>query len=152
MYQGRGGHGQDLFLYDSRYGVTTQLTYVGCGVAYDPAWSPDNDHIGFASNQEGDDEIFAVTRDGLARQLTHNNWEWDKHPSYSPDGRYIAYWSNAGAGRRQIWVMNADGSGKHNINNSAFNDWDPVWIKGLVSGGGQWGVGVSEVIYTMAPE
>jgi hypothetical protein len=27
--------------------------------------------------------------------------------------------------------MNADGSGKRNISNNAYNDWDPVWIKGL---------------------
>jgi len=72
VYQERGRHGLDLFLHDLRYGIATQLTYVGTGAAYDPAWSPDNYHIVFASNQEGDDEIFVVTRDGPVRQLTHN--------------------------------------------------------------------------------
>jgi len=130
VYQGQGRHGVDLFLHDGLYDVRRQLTHVGEGICYDAAWSPDNMHVVFASDQDGDDEIFVVTRDGgPVRQLTHNSWEWDKHPSYSPDGGRIVYCSNASTGRMQIWTMNADGSDKHNISNNLYNNWDPVWIK-----------------------
>ena len=136
VYQGEGRHGVDLFLHDLLHGVHGQLTYVGMGFCYDAAWSPDNMHIVFASNQEGDDEIYVVTRDGgPTRQLTHNSWEWDKHPRYSPQGGRIVYSSNAVTSHMQIWVMNADGSGKHNISSglgqsgNSHHDWDPVWIK-----------------------
>ncbi len=62
------------------------------------------------------------------RQLTQNRWEWDKHPTWSPDGSQIAFFSNR-SGRRQIWVMNADGTSQRNISNNDYEDWDPVWIK-----------------------
>ncbi len=63
------------------------------------------------------------------RRLTSNSWEWDKHPSWSPDGTQIVFWSNRDTGRRQLWVMNADGSNPHVLLKSTFNDWDPVWAK-----------------------
>jgi len=130
VYQGQGKHGVDLFLYDRLYDVQKQLTYVGQGVCYDAAWSPDDNHIVFVSNQDGDDEVYVVTRDrGSVRQLTHNGWEWDKHPSYSPDGGRIVYCSNALSGQMQIWIMNADGGEGRNISNNVYNDWDPVWIR-----------------------
>ena len=62
-------------------------------------------------------------------RLTFNDWEWDKHPTWSPDGAKIAFWSNRDTARRQIWVMNADGSGQRNLSNSDYNDWDPVWVR-----------------------
>jgi hypothetical protein len=130
VYQRQGQRGLDLFLLDLLSSVHGQLTHVGTGICYDAAWSPDNNHIAFASNQEGDDEIFVVTIDGgPVRQLTHNGWEWDKHPSYSPDGGRIVYCSNALTDHMQIWVMNADGNEKRNISSNIHDDWDPVWIK-----------------------
>jgi hypothetical protein len=104
------------------------------GEAYLPAWSPDSVHIAYVSQEDGNDEIHvidmrkeeAVVPDA---RLTQNDWEWDKHPSWSPDGRQIVFWSNRESGRRQIWVMDADGSQQHNISNNPYNDWDPVWMK-----------------------
>lgn len=127
-----GGAAQ-LFLLDFEGRTERQLTHMGAGSAsWGPAWSPDGHWIAFTSNQSGNDEIWVINRDGKgARQLTKNAWEWDKHPSWSPDGRQITYWSNVGTAHRQIWVMNADGSGQRNISNNQYNDWDPVWIKGL---------------------
>jgi len=132
VYQATGGGGLDLFLRHLTEALPDyRLTQVGGGVCYDAAWSPDNYHIAFTANEEGNDEIYVVTRDGARERLTHNGWEWDKHPSYSPDGAQIVYWSSVGEGRKQIWVMNADGSGARNVSNSPANDWDPVWVKGL---------------------
>jgi hypothetical protein len=102
-------------------------------VTYDPAWSPDSAHIAFVGQVMGNDEIFVINKDtGQETQLTNNQgdwYNWDKHPSWSPDGTRIVFWSNRETGRKQIWVMNADGSDQHNISNNEYNDWDPVWIK-----------------------
>jgi TolB protein len=100
------------------------------GADYDPAWSPDGAHIAYVAQQDLNDEIWVINRDTRDKErLTKNTWEWDKHPSWSPDGSQIVFWSNRETGRRQIWIMNADGSAQRRLLASDFNDWDPVWIK-----------------------
>lgn len=115
-------------LHSFEYGDTRQITTFDA-TSYDPAWSPTGEWIAFVSTAPGNDEIYVVSPDGaILHRLTHNTWEWDKHPSWSPDGSQIVFWSNRETGRRQLWLMAADGSGQHNISNNAFNDWDPIWI------------------------
>ena len=110
------------------YGDTKQVTTF-TGTSYDPAWSPTGERIAFVTTDPGNDEIYTVTPDGSQSvRLTHNSWEWDKHPSWSPDGQQIVFWSNRESGRRQLWLMNADGSDQHNLSNNEYNDWDPIWI------------------------
>jgi len=130
VYQKMGTHGLDLFICSVDGGQHTRLTFVGKGVAYDPAWSPDGGHIVFASNQEGSDKIFKVRAYGTPRteRLTSNGWVSDKHPSYSSDGSQIVFYSNR-TGKNQLWVMNADGTNQRQLLASGANDWDPVWIK-----------------------
>jgi TolB protein len=97
--------------------------------SYDPAWSPAGDQIAFVARGDND-EIYLINADGSdLRRLTTNTWEWDKHPSWSPDGKQIVFWSNRDSGRRQFWVMNADGSNQRPLLASTYNDWDPIWVK-----------------------
>lgn len=111
-------------------GTTRKLTDLN-GITYDPAWSPTDQRVAFVSQAPGNDEIYVIGTDGSGlRQLTANVWEWDKHPSWAPNGTQIVFMSNRGeAGRRQIWMMNADGSDPRNISDNQFEEWDPVWIK-----------------------
>jgi Tol biopolymer transport system component len=118
-----------LFLVDARYESVTPITQLA-GLAYDPAWAPRSERIAFVSTAPGNDEIYTVNPDGSDLQrLTWNTWEWDKHPTWSPGGRQIAFYSNRLTGRRQIWVMDADGADVRNLSNNEYNDWDPVWLK-----------------------
>lgn len=116
------------------YGNDTQITnFTQQGDetrSYDPAWSPTGQWIAFVSTNTGNDEIYRVSTDGaVVEQLTFNSWEWDKHPSWSPDGSRIVFYSNRDTSRRQIWVMNADGSNQQLLTQSDGNDWDPVWTR-----------------------
>ena len=52
-----------------------------------------------------------------------------KTPVWSPDGQQIIWWSNRESGRKQIWIMNADGSQQRNLSRNDYNDWDPVWFR-----------------------
>jgi TolB protein len=116
-------------IYSLEYKTTRQITSLR-GLSYDPAWSPTGERIAFVSIDTGGDEIYTV--DPEARELTRltfNTWEWDKHPSWSPDGRQIVYFSNRETGRRQLWIMNADGSGQRNLSSNEFEDWDPIWTR-----------------------
>lgn len=101
-------------------------------INYQPVVSPDGTRIAFVSEKSGGDDIWLLTLGNPEPvRLTWNTWEWDKHPSWSPDGSQIVFWSNRETGRKQIWVMKADGSNQHNISNNEYNDWDPVWVKEL---------------------
>lgn len=133
-----------LFWRDADYNIEEQLTHFGAGLAYAGVWSPTNEQIALVSNDSSDDEIWVVNRDGSnLLQLTSSNLEYNareigkntffpevnRHPSWSPDGKQIAFWSNRNSGRRQIWVMGADGSNPFKLSKNNANDWDPVWIK-----------------------
>lgn len=118
-----------IHVYSRYYGGSWQVTF-NTGMNYDPVWSPTADRLAFVSTEEGNDDIFVIDVDGKNQhRLTINSWEWDKHPSWSPDGQQIVFYSNQGSGRRQLWIMNADGSGRRILLSSPYNDWDPVWVK-----------------------
>jgi serine/threonine protein kinase len=56
-----------------------------------PAWSPDGKQIAFASDRDGDYDIYTMTTDGQnLHQLTYNDKD-DSSPSWSPDGTQIVY-------------------------------------------------------------
>lgn len=124
-----------IHIYSHEYDLLRQLTALTgkdiniSAINYDPAWSPTGNLIAFVSTNNRNDEIYTVTVDGaVVKQLTNNRFEWDKHPSWSPDGSQIVFFSNRETGRRQLWIMNADGSEQRNLSSNAYEDWDPIWI------------------------
>lgn len=124
-----------IHLYDATYNSARQITALTgadigkTAINYDPAWSPRGDLIAFVSTNSGNDEIYTVTLDGtIIKQLTVNQFEWDKHPSWSPDGSQLVFFSNRETGRRQLWLMNSDGSGQRNLSSNEYEDWDPIWV------------------------
>jgi Tol biopolymer transport system component len=57
----------------------------------DPAWSPDGRLLAFASNQEGNWELYILTMDtGAITRLTYSQG-FEGAPTWSPDGAWIAY-------------------------------------------------------------
>jgi tetratricopeptide (TPR) repeat protein len=113
---------------DNTHSTSTQQLTRSQGASYDPAWSPDGNHIVYVSEETGSDDIWVMAPDGKdAQNLTPNN-AYDKHPSWSPDNRSIVFWSNR-AGVQQIFVMDADGKNVRNISNSPWDEYDPLWVR-----------------------
>ncbi|MGW8225192.1 MAG: DUF5050 domain-containing protein [Anaerolineales bacterium] len=80
----------------------------------------------YASDQDGDFEIWMMNADGSdQRQLTDNDSK-DISPSWSPDGDQIAFVSDRD-GNDEIYIMNADGSDVRRLTNSEASESFPAW-------------------------
>ena len=134
-----------IFAYDYQDKSVKPITFFLPGQgAWDPVWSPTQDRIAFVSNADvPDDEIWIANRDGSglqrltelnaaynAREIGKNTFipEVNGHPSWSPDGSQIVFWSNRNR-RREIFVMDADGSNVRSLSTTRHDDWNPIWIK-----------------------
>jgi Tol biopolymer transport system component len=70
--------------------------------------------IAFATNRDGNYEIYVMNADGSdQRRLTNSPYE-DRHPVWSPDGTLILFGRTL-LDRGEIDVMNADGSGQRRL-------------------------------------
>ena len=82
--------------------------------------------IAFASDRDGNFEIYAMDADGGGlRRLTENTAE-DFSPAWSPDGGRIVFVSNRD-GNNEIYVMNADGTSQARLTSNAADDLSPTW-------------------------
>lgn len=86
----------------------------------------DGTRIVFASNRDGDYEIFSMALDGTdLRQLTVNG-AVDTMPAWSPDGERIAFVSDRD-GSAEIFIMNADGGNPIQITSTKFDSHSVDW-------------------------
>jgi len=65
-------------------------------------WSPDDRRIAFASDRDGNSEIYVMNADGSnAVRLTYND-ATDRYPGWSPDGSKIVFTQLTWRYRRQL--------------------------------------------------
>jgi hypothetical protein len=90
--------------------------------SYQPAWSADGNWIVFASDRDGDGDIYISSPDGQRlRLLTFNDGPSgraeDRNPAFVPDGVHIAFISNRDEERFSLFIMNLEGRSITRINN-----------------------------------
>jgi len=107
----------------------------------------DGKHIVFTSTRNGDLDVFTMDADGSnVKQLTHE-LGYDGGPFWSYDGKKIVYRAEhpktpeeikdykdlyarglIRPGDLELWVMNADGSGKHQVTHNGAANFAPYWF------------------------
>ena len=100
-----------------------------------PQWSPDGTKIVFIHNFGGDFEVGVMDLDNQNRVATLTSYSGDdEDPVWSNDGSKIAFsrgrLTTWGVLDFDIWMMDADGSGKVRVYDSSTTDKSPVWSPG----------------------
>lgn len=119
------GVGGDLYVVPLGEGDVRPLVGSAARDVYG-ALSPDGSTVAFASDRDGDSEIFVAGTDGSGvRALTQNDVR-DSYPDWSPDGGTIAFMRKDGEYWR-LWLMAADGSNPRPLTRTEGNDYNPRW-------------------------
>jgi len=99
-------------------------------LASEPALGQSEDlhslRIAYASNADGNLEIYTMNPDGSGRTRLTRDAAKDAEPKWSPDGKRIAFKSTRD-GNDEIYVMNADGSNAVNVTRNPATDEDCSW-------------------------
>ncbi|GAF79788.1 unnamed protein product [marine sediment metagenome] len=92
-----------------------------------PCWSPDGKKIAFASDRDGNFEIYIMDADGKNQTRLTNNNVLDNFPSWSPDSTKLAFYSNRTI-NYQIYIMDADGKNEKCLTYSGGVNprWQPI--------------------------
>ena len=122
---GRAGNPQ-IFVLDMDSQKTRKLTRMNwCD---SPSWSPSGEWIVFAGRETSSEKLNIFLTDltgGQIRRLTKDGGD-NEDPSWSPDGRFIAFTSTR-RGRRELFVMDADGSAPHPLTELKGRTATPSW-------------------------
>jgi Tol biopolymer transport system component len=125
----RAGGFPELYVMNADGTGVTRLTD-NTQIDGNPSWSPDGTHIVFERCcKNGTSDVFSIDVATRAEtNLTSSTTHQDFDPAWSPDGTRIAYVSfEVGNGNIDIWVMNADGSGRDRLTQEAGPDLSPDW-------------------------
>ena len=99
------------------------------GLDYCPSWSPDGKYLAFINTPTGADDILTIMEpDGSnARELFTFDHPGYGCPSWSPDSRRMTIVIPGVKDAGDIAIIDTDGNGLVNLNNSEDQDWDPAW-------------------------
>jgi TolB protein len=118
----RGGSPQ-IYVMDVDGSNSRRVSFQGTYNA-SPRWSPRGEKIAFMC-RAGGNQICLINPDGSGQQqlTTAGN---NEEPTWSPDGRHLVFTSTRD-GRRDLYVMHADGSEQRRLTNNGRENYLPDW-------------------------
>jgi Tol biopolymer transport system component len=135
----------DIFLADADGSNLRQLTDV-MGYDAEATVSPTGDRVIFTSVRDGDLELYSMNLDGTGVTRLTDRIGYDGGAFFSPDGTKIvwrAHYPEEGPekddyldllsqglirpGELEVWIMNADGSDKHQVTELGGANFAPYW-------------------------
>ncbi len=93
-------------------------------------YAPDGSRIVFASQRDGDLEVYVMDADGQHQHRLTNGKGYDGGPFFSPDGKTILYRGDRrddGKMNLQIRMVDAGGRNDRAITDNAVFNWCPYW-------------------------
>jgi hypothetical protein len=161
-----GGTG-DIWTVDLQRGSSSRFTF-GPALNDNPIWSPDQQHIVFASTRNGGvRNLYLKNASGAGSEELLLKTDRDKFPTdWSRDGQYILY--TEASSPRQVWALPMKGDRKpipvlntsanensarfspdgHWVAYSSYETGAPrVYVQTFPPGGGKWQVSVSGTAY-----
>jgi Tol biopolymer transport system component len=132
---------EQIYVVPAAGGTPTDLTNDPSAGYIDPAWSPDGRRILFSSDRADPDQLdlwvlnlLAMSPAPSIQRITNTPSRDEGGAAWSPDGRRIVYsgmGSFHGASSSQLYVGNADGSGRriitHACGDCAYVNEEPTW-------------------------
>src|SRR5579859_5426279 len=89
------------------------------GTFSQPVWGPDGSTLAYVYRGTNFADIFVTDDQGQSQtRLTNSqstildNNDWNLRPTFSPDGQFIAFVSDRNSALPNLWLMNADGTGR----------------------------------------
>jgi len=110
----------DIFAFDRDAPGNFLPVTSGPGDDIGAAYSPDGSRIAFASNRDGNFEIYLVDADGGGLVRVTETPANETEPAWTPDGTRLVYQSDS-SGAPQIWIMRVDGSGQRALTEGPAN-------------------------------
>ncbi len=123
---------QDLFVAPAEGGEVRRLTALEAPHVEDASWAPDGRAIAFASDADGDFEIYILplAEDGTPQTpypITNNN-ATDRDPAWSPNGQAIVFASDRqGPGDLEIYRMTPRGDNVKQLTSDMNSSYAPAW-------------------------
>ena len=117
---------KQLVVFDDDGKNQSRLVQVDGLYCHQPDWSPDGAWIAFASDRDGNIEIYKIRWDGTELTRLTDAQGIDARPRWSPDGQWILYTSNR-SGNMDLHVMRHDGSLVRNLTNHRAMDDQADW-------------------------
>lgn len=96
-----------------------------------PKFSPAGDEVAFASDREGNFDVWVVALDSpsVAEQIT-SSADDEVHPTFSPDGKRIAFCRRTPRQGWTIWIQHRERQDLMELGPGLFPEWSPAgdWI------------------------